>query len=261
MAVKTDPDKDRDFRTYIPDALWNEYFMALGKFFHAYARVENDLHVVLSNLLEEAVFPSKYYRQPPSGEERVKFLQDPLARTKIQREASLSLQRRAAVRAVLGSMRLKPMKDSFNRLLSVTNADDAVTAELDRIFAHLGDIQSIRDRLAHNGATPDMRNKENWFYTSDHLTQNLQEKSSTIYFKANTLLDMARDLTVIPDLIFNVFNPDIRKAMDNDPAAQTPEIKAHLTDVRGPFRYKSTQLKRESRRTKPTTSPAKRTTQ
>jgi hypothetical protein len=212
---------------------------------------------VLSNLLEEAVFPSTYYRPPISEEERARFFHDPSARIKSQRDAALSIQRRAAVRAVLGSMRLKPMKDSFNRLLSVTNADAEVTAELERILAHLGDIQSLRDRLAHNGATPDMRNKENWFSTSDHHTQNLQEKTSTIYFKASTLLDMARDLMVIPDLIFDVFNPEIRKSVDEEPMMQTPEMKAHLADVRGPFKYKASQLKRESHRRPPSPSSGK----
>lgn len=257
MTLPSDPDADRNFRTYIPDSLWEEYFLALGKFFHAYARVENSLHVVLSNLLEEAVFPSKDYRPPISEKERARFFHDPSARIKGQRDAALSIQRHAAVRAVLGSMRLKPMKDSFNRLLSVTNADAEVTAELERIFAHLGDIQSLRDRLAHNGATPDMRNKENWFYTSDHHTQNLQEKTSTIYFKASTLLNMARDLTVIPDLIFDVFNPEIRRSVDEEPMMQTPVMKAHFTDVRGPFKYKASQLKRESHRRPPSPSSGK----
>ncbi|MQA21280.1 hypothetical protein [Rugamonas rivuli] len=246
MTIPIDPDADRGFRTYIPDAVWDDYFLSLGKFFHEYARMENVLNILLSNLLEEAVFPSKYYTPPISDEERIKWFHDSAAQRRGQEDAAMSLQRKAAVRAVLGSMRFKSMRDSFKRLLNVTNADPKVTGELERIFSHLGEIQFLRDRLAHNGATPDMTNKENWFSTSDSHTQNLQEKTSTIYFKAGDLLDMARDLHVIPDLIFEVFNPEIKQAIDADPLMQTQEMKAHLDDKRGPFRYKPSQIRRVS---------------
>lgn len=240
-----DPDADRDFRTYIPESLWTEYYVALGKFFHEYASVENNLNIVLSNLLEEAVFPTNHYRPKITDDERRRFFEDPVAGIKSQRDAALSIQRRAAVRAVLGSMRIKQLKDTFGRLLVVTNAPVESTKEVERIFAHLSEVQSLRDRLAHNGATPDMRNKEGWFYTSDHHTQNLEEKWSIVYFKASTLLDMARDLNVIPGLLFDLFNPEIRAAVDREPSMQSPEMLAYQADVRGPFKFKPSHLRRE----------------
>ena len=247
MTDLIDPDANRDFRTFIPDAVWEEYYSSLGKFFHLYAQVENNLNIVLTNIVEEAVFPADHYGTTLSDEERRGLFSNPEVRNKVQMEAKLSLQRRAAVRAVLGSMRFKGVREAFSRLMEITSTEAHITERLGQIFNHLGQIQGVRDRLAHNGATPDMRNKENWFYTTDSHTQNLERKASMLYFKASDLRDMTRDLSIIPELIFNLFNPALEIELAQNPVMQTPEMKDLQADLNGPFWHKPSNLRRVNR--------------
>lgn len=245
MNELPDPDADRDFRTYIPDWLWAEYFSALGRLMHSFARVEDNLNLTLALMAEELVFPPKYYMPPIAESERLTAQ----AMLKGQREASLSIQRRAVLQAIVAGQRVAPLRDTIKRLLRVIGAEDSMRIEVDRILAHLSEIQFMRDRLAHNAAVPDMRNKEGWFGTSNQHTVRENEQWEIIYFKPAMLSDMARDLDVMPDLLYDCLHPEEHKLLMADPhynkLMSSSEMQTFLADRNGPWHYKPSQLRRE----------------
>lgn len=57
-------------------------------------------------------------------------------------------------KAVLGGMRMAALKDTVKRLLRVFRASEAEIAAINQVFAQLGDIQFLRDRLAHHWTRP-----------------------------------------------------------------------------------------------------------
>jgi len=237
-----DPDADRDFRTVIPPALLEEYYSALGRLMHAFARAEDNLNLTVANIVGKHVFPeSQYEVRIPDSWSRTSMLA-------AQKAASLSIQRSVVLKAVLGGQRLAPLRDTLKRVLKVIDADERMTAETNRILAHLGEIQFMRDKFAHNAAHADMTNKDGWFYTSNKQTVRADDDWEIIYFKPSMLVDMAFDLERIPDLLHKALELEshARLMLDPEYAAlmEHPETREWL----GPWRYKPSALRREGQK-------------
>lgn len=211
------------------DSVLDEYYLALGRFMHSFASVETTLATVLSTLFENTVFPSEHYNLAFSEAER----KSPIFALKASAASALKHRRlvqlrQEAIRAMLGPMRTALIRDSFKRLLIVTKAQAKVREECTRIFSQLSDIQNMRDRISHNGATLETRKNETWFFTTDLGNKHLEEDHSTIHFQISDINKMSYDLGVIPDLL---------AALLNHPGHE--EVPAPA-----PFQYKSSALVR-----------------
>jgi hypothetical protein len=217
-----DPDAGRDFLTVVPQELWDRYYYALGRFIHMFARFEDSLNASINSFIGARVTP----RQP--HDHRV-------------------------VKAATGGQRLAPARDTLKRLFKVTiplepTAEQqtwfkARDAEFKRIFDHVGEIHYLRDRIAHNGAVPDMTNKDGWFYTANLITVRDFDQANLVYFKPQTLLNMADDLERIPDLISRLTDPDIFNGLEQQFNCD-PSYQASQARLCAPWRHKPSDLKR-----------------
>lgn len=217
--MKDDPNAHVDFLIVVPTALWTSYYDALGRFMHEFAALENGLNTSL------LVYLTK----------RLKVMD-----TQGNRDVLV---------AMLGGMRVTALRDTVKRLLRVTDAEDEVVKEIDSLFEQLGEIRYIRDRLAHNGALPDKRDKEGWFYTSNNITIRDPGDADAVYFKPEHLLDMASDLSRLNRRFDAVFTfPGSLEAL----RAQYAGIKDgdqhfqnYLKELYAPWLYSPSKLKRD----------------
>ncbi|MYM23723.1 hypothetical protein GTP46_13805 [Duganella sp. FT135W] len=208
MEHEFDPDASIPFRTYIPQQIWDEYYFALGKFMHCYGRAEGSLSATIRVFVGDRVTP-----RHPDGY----FVVD----------------------AVLSSFRLSAAQDTIKRLLRVTKARSEVQEAAQQILSKFSEIQFLRDKIAHYGATPDMRNKDRWFSTGTTMV-NEYDKMELIYFKPQMLLDMADDLHLIPDLLNYVISYDPADTLTPD----SPRAMVMVGDF-GFWKSNSNELKRE----------------
>jgi hypothetical protein len=218
----TDPDADRNFRTVIPPALWEEYYASLGRFMHMFSRAEVDLNATLSNYLSQRLLPKSQFTDS--------FL----------------------LKAILGGQRVKPLIDTLKRALFVSTPHPNVASaqllsqyekrylDVSNVLSQLSEIHFLRDRLAHNGASPDMANKDGWFCSNNIITVREYDDIDLIYFKPQTLLNAARDLTFIPDRLLWAIDPDLFATISAHPG-----VSDHVNDALAPWHYKPSQLRRE----------------
>jgi hypothetical protein len=255
MSDATDPGANIDSRTY-RDRLWANYFSALGRMFHAFAQVEDGLNLTIAEFLEAET------NQPDDSRADINdagpFSAADIRRS--QRYASAWIKRKALFKAVAAGLRLANLRDVMKRLLRVTNTSNDTRREVDRIFDQLGEIQYIRDRLAHNAAillpnNPTIAGTTNngcWFCTSNLSTVKENEQFELLYFKLSMLLDIVGDLEVIPTLLDEALRPDFYKEFYSTPEMSSPEMKALIVNEHAPWRYKPSELKREGPKSRPT---------
>jgi hypothetical protein len=241
-----DPDADLDFRTYIPAWLWAEYYDALGRLMHGFAKTEDTLKLQLALYAEKHLFSKDNERlSKPDGQSlTLETLRDG------QAESSLSLLRTAVVRAVLGGSGFETLKGSLKRILRVTGADRGVVTEVDRVLSHFGQIQLMRNRLAHNSAAPNMTDKDGWFYTSNYNTVTEDDAWEIIYFKPEMLIAMERDLNIGLHLLSDALDVHGLKDIEiNEPwrsIMNSSEMKALAEEKMGPWHYKASDLRRNN---------------
>ena len=143
------------------------------------------------------------------------------------------------LRAAIGGRTIGPAQAILRRLLRATNASTETTARIESAFSQLSEISTFRNNLVHNGAKPDLRNKDGWFYTDNSITIEEFDKFELVYFQLSTLSNMSRDLEVIPvqleTALFPVLN-DLRNK---------PELANYYQNVFGPWHYSKSQLRRD----------------
>jgi hypothetical protein len=211
---------------------------------HSFAQAEDQLNLLLALYIKKHVFPAG--NQQAQTEDETWPYEDPLAS---QAGASLSLLRTAVLRAVLGGSRFASLRATLKRLMRATGANASTAQEVDRIFAQFGEIQYVRDRLAHNSAVPSLKDKDCWFYTSNQSTVNDDQQWEMIYFKPSMLVAMERDLNVGLDILSDVLDVHSMqlKLKRNDEwlrLMKTPEMEEAMRDRLGPWHFKPSQLKR-----------------
>lgn len=86
--------------------------------------------------------------------------------------------------AVYGSMRFKAARDTINRILTTEPARKTRAARLTAIFAHLGNIEKLRDYLAHQQISPVRQPMDgNWQISTLFSAKDL---TKTAFFHFNT---------------------------------------------------------------------------
>jgi len=103
--------------------------------------------------------------------------------------------------ALIGGMRMKAAKDIINRLLRVCGQSKATQEHISKVFGQLGEIQWLRDRLAHHLTmrTGKGISTPKPFINSGIDTYLELDKVVTFGFDVEALDAATADLMVIPD--------------------------------------------------------------
>ncbi|MCH5568797.1 hypothetical protein [Pseudomonas syringae] len=235
-----DHDPGLSFRTRVPDWLINKYFHALGKLMSGYSTVETDLAIQLRNVIEKIVCPDPafYTGSAEEGKSIFNHFLDP------QKDASQRINRNAAIVYLTERLSIAGYRDTLIKLMTIVNWDAKCISDLKAIFKQLEIIGQLRNRLAHNGACPDMRNKGEWFSTSNHHVKSGPMR--LLYFEVNSLLRACRDLEMMPGRISDAIFPDEALEKSTDVVirryCESDEFKQYIADRNGPWHYKSSSL-------------------
>jgi hypothetical protein len=236
---KIDPDPNINFRTANPEWLMNKYYHALGTLLSSYSSVETNLALMvqslISTILGESNANDSTYSNVSSVDTSSEDARESARRSIIKREAVVYLTERLGIAAY---------RDTSMRLLSIEGRDAASIAAVKGIFAHVETIGHLRNRLAHNGAYPDMRNKEEWFYTSNSHVKSGKHK--LLYFQIDSLLKASRDLRVIPDRLSAVLNPEDQLEKSDNAITKayvaSEAYRALIAERDGPWHYSASDL-------------------
>lgn len=150
---------------------WPAFYTALGEMMHEFASMESALGISISLYLESLV---RYPLESPPNLKAV-------------------VRRVAALKAVAAGGRVATLRDTLNRLLRVSGANEIQNA-IEPLFQQLGEIHFFRDRLAHHPAGANDTDNPGQFYVSNIYSVRENEKQETIYFDPSSLTAMANDL-------------------------------------------------------------------
>ena len=235
-----DPDVDRKFRTVVPPALWQSYYYSLGRLAHAFASAENNLKAILNFYIRK--------QTSPVGSAFTNEDRSPTSQS--QKSYDFDAKKVNIIQYLLGgSSRFAALKRDMIAIIDIAKEPDPTRLEVKKILDHFGEIQFIRDRIFHNGASPDMTNKDGWFFTTNMITVNSMDKTQRVYFTPKMLCDMQRDLDVGVDRIsIALDNFGVNSSLENDPERvefkNRPETKAYEKDKLGPWRFDPRSLKK-----------------
>lgn len=200
---------------------WDAYHMALGRFMRASAEAENAINGLLIEYVEE-----RYDKKEPG--------------------ASL-------IAAVIGGIRLKPMLDTFRRVVRLGGMPLEAQTELAEIFGHLGEIQFLRDKLAHNAVYREPKDEPGWFGVTNVRVAREKQSVEDIIFSVDTLDAATSDLNVAVTFVDRLLHPlewaEMDRARESDPS-----FVGHT--AYGAWRYKASALERTGRASQ--TKPPKR---
>ncbi|HMG48785.1 MAG TPA: hypothetical protein VK614_15160 [Allosphingosinicella sp.] len=102
----------------------------------------------------------------------------------------------ALASAVYGSMRFKTSRDTINRILTTEPPKKTKAARLAAIFAHLGNIEKLRDYIAHQQISPVSQPMDgNWQISTLFSAKDLT-KTAVFHFKTEAVNAASSDLTV-----------------------------------------------------------------
>jgi hypothetical protein len=198
------------------DEVWQGYYLALGHFMHAFSSMEDSLNGLVTSYLTFAVagdYDSKYGAHYP------------------------------VIQSAIGGMRLSTLKDSIQRLMRSTSVHKDIQAGVAEILGHLGAIQFLRNKIAHNSAYPLYVDGEWWFQTNDLNTIYEYQNHAIIYFTKEHLQTAASDLEVASGFIDRLLHPLVYSE------AGDPEDEDQ--GRYGPWRYKPSTLKLEGPKYQP----------
>lgn len=136
----------------IPEELWTAYYAALGRLMHEFAKAEENMSI---HLLEEA--------------------------------SKLTMGRSDVLKSIAISMRAASLKDAIKRILRIVNSPQQTIHEVEQIFNQFGQIQFLRNLLAHHSAVPNMENKAGYFVVSNISEVRERTSEEIVYFKIDTL--------------------------------------------------------------------------
>jgi hypothetical protein len=220
MEKEIDRDADRNFRTYIPNWLWEKYFKALGYFMHSFARAEADLQLSVRNYAEGIML-------------------DNVSRFNADESRKTREKRSSVLQAIMARNGLETAKDTLLLIMKINEEHASTTDEVKRVFLQFKLIQNFRNKIAHNYAIPDMTDKDEWFYLNDSFLVKEISNSKTLYFQPETLTNMAIDLSNMPDYLYQALTTH---TTSTPYGFEIPKFK----DMNGPWRFhpKSIHLKK-----------------
>jgi hypothetical protein len=152
---------------------FGQYFVVLGEFYNAYTSMEHMLTCAIKNTLSR--------QMKDDGQEWL-------------------------VNAIVGSMRMAPAKDTVKRILRVEKADRKKQEALAAAFAQLGDIEWLRNRLAHNRTLLKGDDKRHMFINVDFASAKEEGKSEFVGFQPATIRAASEDLVAITKLTDDIMS-------------------------------------------------------
>jgi hypothetical protein len=191
----------------VPPECWDAYYYVLGKFMHEFARTETSINAIILCFVNNNM-------------------------------KSRSAENLEILQALIGEMRMAPLIQTLKRLLRVVEFPEERQKKVSRILDHLSEIQFMRDRLAHHGATAiiEMGDKDGWFQTTNSSAVRGRDKSEHISFRIETIREMTSDLEAIPARIGRIVNERMYKDYPTSEEHKRLQV-APLT-----WRYKPSQL-------------------
>lgn len=164
-----------------PNSLLTHYqlfYTALGHLHHSFTNIEDLLSCVILNDVQRIAHPDN--------------LVDSLI-----------------LRTVLPTGRIKPLMDTINRLMRIKSTDNERVAFIKSCFEQIGQIQFLRNRLAHYTTYKSSENQRKSWVNIDYATAKETDKLKVILFDTDTLSKAANDLVQISKRISGVFSvPD-----------------------------------------------------
>ena len=171
-----DPNAGYNFLWSVPEAMMEDHYSALGKFFWHFGRLEQ----ILKQEVYMMVFGSLKH-EPGSY---------------------------AIARSVVKLATVGPAMGALKHILKVIETPPDVRDEVERILKQVTEIQYLRDRLAHNFSRVDVSNREGWFCVNNQITAKDSEQLEAVYFKTETLNNMVHDLSAMPLLLSLALRPE-----------------------------------------------------
>jgi len=176
---------------------YNEYFLLSGSVFYGFGRAESSLAATLRMFV-----------------------------TSQMREDTGPIWQRLAVAAtILGNVRYATLKDTYKRLLALQEPSEELSQSVDAVFQHMGDIQFLRDRMAHYLLKPLDTSYDGTWLSEDIAATRDFYSPKTYKFNVSALRAAFLDLKDVPVLL--------QDALGN-PAAKPIELPA--------WRYKPSML-------------------
>lgn len=164
-----------------PDDIWAEYFNALGEFYHNFT----DLEATMAQVVALAILgPNANHKHA------------------------------SAVFAVVSTGRMGTLKDTIKRVLRVTEASNEHRANVDAVFAQLGEIQFLRDRLAHYPTYLVDESQPPVFENTDMGLSKEAQRAQALVFEVSALTAATADIKAAKpfvDLIFQELVEQLRK--------------------------------------------------
>lgn len=148
----------------VEQRVFGTYFYVLGEFYNAYTGVEHHLVCCIKNTL------SKEMR-----DEKNEWL----------------------INAVVGPMRMSQAKDTLKRIFRLQKVPAERKRLLDQLFAHLGEIEWLRNRLAHNTTQLRGSDAKHALFNFDFASAKEEEKSEVVVFMPIAVRAAAEDLVAI----------------------------------------------------------------
>ena len=148
----------------VQDRVFGEYFLALGEFNTAYTGVEHHFTCCIKNTLSRQM-----------RDDKNEWL----------------------INAIVGSMRMAAAKDTIKRILRVQSAPPSRRALVDKVFAHLGELDWFRNRLAYNATLLRGTDERHMLIHFDYASAKEAEKSQSIGFGPIVLRAASIDMHAI----------------------------------------------------------------
>jgi hypothetical protein len=218
------------------------YRNLLGHFIDEFAKFESHLNLLLAKYIEKHTsLPRSITVFHAYGEVVAN-----------QCKASIDMKRTRIVRSLASGIGLENMKKSISRIIDIIHDDFESEKEIIRILSHIGQIQNFRNRIVHNGADPNLTDRKGLFYTSNQYTCNNEDKIEVIVFCLDHMSQMTRDVRVAGELISYALDVwdmrNVEKDAQSLSSEKDTEITAHRKDIRGPWHFNNSELRRISDR-------------
>lgn len=132
--------------------------------------------------------------------------------------------------AIYGSMRLSASRDTIKRILAVEDAPKPLREFIEGVFAQLGHIEALRNKIAHQTVTPAHKDMGGFWQVSDLVNVRELSKLKVWAFDTKAIMNAAEDVVAAAD------------RLGSRPV--NGQLFSQLNDLSPPpWRYKPSQLK------------------
>jgi hypothetical protein len=183
-----------------PTWVMDEFYLASGKFMNDFARAEAVLYHSLSRLIREL------HQERHSIENDINTIQE----KKLRKFARWVKGDSENLESELLTSRQKTefwkMIEGISALVEWAGKPEHIVQSLKNFLVHIRSIAVFRNAIAHNGAVPDLSNKDGWYYTS--CVKNDPDILETRYFQNSLLESASSDISVMEQRFMHILYPD-----------------------------------------------------